>query len=159
MVVLDRATPLEAFARRRRVEKYFLRSPGMAREEYECPGRDLRMLFEAAGGAPEIEAHQITAPRNSRPVYFVGPETDLASHAWDMQLWLSSGGVSKLPCWFAEMFHGSTDELRDDWELRTIAWWVMGRKPGFMFALDPTVAENLVKAILLEAETHAAFWG
>ena len=26
-----------------------------------------------------------------------------------------------------------------------------------MFKVDPTVAENLVKAILLEAETHAAF--
>ena len=139
-------------------DKFFMRSPGMAAAEYESPGWELRMLYQAAGGVPVIEQYQITAAGTFRPVYFVGPETDLASHARDMQQWLGSGGETKLPCWFAEIFHGSTDELRDDWELRTIAWWVMGRIGGkFMFTLDPTVAENLVKAILLEADTHGTF--
>jgi hypothetical protein len=138
-------------------EKYFLRAPGMAASEYQAPGLDLMTLYQAAGGAPVIEAHQITAPRNSRPVYFVGPETELASHARDMQLWLGSGGVTKLPSRFPEFFNDKTDELPDNWKCMTIAWWVMGRRRGFMFTLDPTVAENLVKAILLEAETHAAF--
>jgi hypothetical protein len=136
-------------------DRFFMRAPGMSRTEYEAPGHDLRKLYEAAGGAPAIEQCQIAVAGTSRPVHFVGPDTDLDSHARDMPLWLGSGGETKRPCWFVEIFHGSTDELRDDWELRTVAWWVMPQ--GFMFTLDPTVAENLVQAILLEAETHAAF--
>jgi hypothetical protein len=135
--------------------RFFMLSPGMARAEYEAPGHDLRKLYNAAGGQPVIEQHQIAVASTSRPVYFVGPETELATHARYMPLWLGSGGESKRPCWFAEIFHGSTDALRANRELRTVAWWVMPRE--FMFTLDPTVAENLVEAIRLEAQTHAAF--
>jgi hypothetical protein len=155
--------------------KFFTR-PGMSRSEFESPGGDLRRLYQAAGGAPVIKQYQITAPPTSRPVYFVGPDiappplpqSPLEEVLWDaeasrtlpakaraMEVWLRSGGETKMPCWFAEFFHGSTDELPKEWKDMTIAWWAM--QQDLMFTLDPTVAENLVKAILLEAETHAAF--
>jgi hypothetical protein len=134
---------------------FFMPAPGMARVEYQAPGHDLRKLYEAAGGVPVIEKYQIAVASTSRPVYFVGPEKDLASRAREMPLWLGSGGKTKRPCGFAEIFHTSTDELRDDGDPPTVAWWVMDQ--NFMFTLDPTVAENLITAILLEAETHAAF--
>ena len=79
----------------------------------------------------------------------------LPAKARAMEVWLRSGGETKMPCWFAEFFHGSTDELPKEWKDTTIAWWAM--QQDLMFTLEPTVAENLVKAILLEAETHAAF--
>ena len=126
----------------------------MSRVEYESPGHDLRRLYEAAGGAPVIEQYQIAAAGISRPVYFVGPNAELVSHARSMPLWLRSGGETKLPCWFAEIFHGSTDGL-DDMERLTVAWWVLPR--DFMFTLDPMVAQTLVNAIHVEAATHSAF--
>ncbi len=84
-----------------------------------------------------------------------GASRTLPAKARAMEVWLRNGGETKMPCWFAEFFHGSLDELPKDWKNMTIAWWAM--QHDFMFTLDPTVAENLVKAILLEAETHAAF--
>jgi hypothetical protein len=73
-----------------------------------------------------------------------------------MELWLRSGGETKLPCWFAECFHGPTAQITvPRFDSPVIAWWAMLR--GFMFTLDPTVAENLLKAIHLEATTHASF--
>jgi hypothetical protein len=72
-----------------------------------------------------------------------------------MKLLLRSGGKTKLPCWFAECFHGPTAQITvRRFDSAVIAWWAMPR--GFMFTLDPTVAENLLKAIQLEA--HASFW-
>jgi hypothetical protein len=135
----------------------FFHNPSMARAEFNSPGMDLKKLYEESGGAPVIEVYKITVPPTSRPVYFVGRGADLASHARAMEPWLRSGGETKLPCWFAECFHSPTAQIT----VRTfvspvIAWWAMRR--GFMFTLDPTVAENLLKAIHLEATTHASFW-
>ena len=135
----------------------FFDNPFMGAAEYDGPGMDLKKLYEESGGAPVIEGYEITVPPISRPVYFVGRGADLASHARAMELWLGSGGETKLPCWFAECFHGSTAQIFvRRFDSPVIAWWVMRR--GFMFTLDPTVAENLLKAIHLEATTHASFW-
>ena len=140
-------TPGEGF------ESFFY-PPYMGRSEYEQPGTDLTRLYEKAGGAPVIEAYQITAPPTSRPVYFVGP--DIApSAAWHraletlpakaraMEVWLRDGGETKMPCWFAECFHGATKEIFE--RLPVIAWWAM--QHDFMFTLDPTVANDLREAI------------
>ena len=35
----------------------------------------------------------------------------LPAKARAMEVWLRSGGETKMRCWFAEFFHGSTDEL------------------------------------------------
>jgi hypothetical protein len=146
--------------------KFFF-TPPIARNEYEHPSRSLKRLYDEAGGAPVIKAYQITAEGTSRPVYFVGPEPgstysfyELANCAGDMQLWLGAGGATKMPCGFAEYFHGATPQIAE--ELRPIvAWWAMESK--FMFALDHTMADDLLEAIRLEATTHATFgdpwWG
>ena len=62
-----------------------------------------------------------------------------------MELWLRSGGETKMPCWFAECFHGSTAQIDklSEYE-RPLAWWAMQHE--FMFTLDPTVAQNLARS-------------
>jgi hypothetical protein len=136
----------------------FFHNPSMGRAEFNSPGMDLKKLYEKSGGTPVIEAYKITVPPTSRPVYFVGRGADLASHGRAMELWLRSGGETKVPCWFAECFHGPTPQITvPTFVSPLIAWWAM--RGGFMFTLDPTVAGNLLKAIHLEATTHASFWG
>jgi hypothetical protein len=151
----EHPTPLEGFGR------YFHNFPPMGRSEYEHPGESLKELYDQAGGAPVIKAYQITAEGTSRPVYFVGPEPGrdplspfrLANCPDDMQLWLGAGGGTKVPCGFAEYFHGATPQVEGFGPI--VGWWAMASK--FMFALDPTVAERLLKAIRLEATTHTTF--
>jgi hypothetical protein len=153
----DRADLLRGF------HSFFFK-PYISRHEYEHPARSLKELYDAAGGAPVIRAYQITAEGTSRPVYFVGPEPgsaplsfyDLAKCPGDMQLWLGAGGATKMPCGFAECFHGETPQIAERWG-PIVAWWAIESK--FMFALDPTMAENLLEAIRLEATTHATFGG
>jgi hypothetical protein len=145
----------EGFPRDDGFQKFF-HNPFMGASEYDRPGMDLKKLYEESGGAPVIEPYEITVLPTSRPVYFVGRGPDLASHARAMKLWLrSSGGETKLPCGFAECFHRRTAQITVR-GFDVIAWWAMPRR--FMFTLDPTVAENLLKAIHLEATTHATFW-
>jgi hypothetical protein len=142
--------------------RFFFNVP-IARAEYEHPSESLKRLYDAAGGAPVIEAYRITADGTSRPVYFVGPKPgstyewrELPTCAGAMQLWLGTGGVTKMPCGFAECFHDATPQI-PEWRGGTpiVAWWAI--ESTFMFALDPTVAENLLEAIHLEATTHATF--
>jgi hypothetical protein len=89
----------------------FFHNPSIQRIDFESPGMDLKKLYEKAGGAPVIEVYQTTVPPTSRPVYFVGRGADLASHARVMEPWLRSGGKTKLPCGFAECFHGPTAQI------------------------------------------------
>jgi hypothetical protein len=76
-----------------------------------------------------------------------------------MALWLGTGGETKMPCGFAELFHASSAEQTElnpeEWR-RPIAWWPMKYGDGFMFALDQAVAENLLEAIESEASTHGS---
>jgi hypothetical protein len=148
-------------------DDFFLK-PYMGRAEYEEPGVSLKRLYDAAGGAPVIKAYEIRAAGTSRPVYFVGPEPgstyahlELDGCASDMELWLGTGGVTKIPCGFAECFHDAAPEDDLGLERPIVAWWAI--LSTFMFALDPTMAENLLEAIHLEARTHATFgdygWG
>ena len=137
----------------------FFGVPSMGRSEYESLGGELKKLYEAAGGAPIVERHQVTVAGTSRPVYFVGPRATLGAHARDMELWLGTGGETKMPCWFAEFFHTSESEqiemIPEVWR-RPIAWWSMKYGDGFMFALDRDVAANLLNAIELEASTRGS---
>jgi hypothetical protein len=146
----------------------FLLVPISGADEYGDPGEELRELYEAAGGMPVIEPYQVAFAGTSRLVYFVGPQTDLASsahkahrdlafYALDMEEWLGRwGGESQDPCGFAEIFRGyELPRTLKSWK-SIDAWWVMD--DHFMFTLDPMVAETLLAAILLEADKHGS-WG
>jgi hypothetical protein len=110
----DRADLLDRFGN-------FFSRPPITRYEYEHPSTYLKRSYDTAGGAPVIKAYKITAEGTSRPVYFVGPESgstheryELANCARDMQLWLGAGGVTKMPCGFAECFHGATPQIAEE---------------------------------------------